>query len=155
MRRKDKEITLAAEIEDIIAGAVVCRLAMVDGDRPYVVPLCFGYENRTLYFHTGRKGKKIEVLQKNPYVCFEFDENVRVLAQPDACDWGLAYRSVIGYGKATFVTSPENKRRALDIIMRHYGGMAGAYPDARIDGTRIVRVRIDRMTGKSSPVPKR
>jgi nitroimidazol reductase NimA-like FMN-containing flavoprotein (pyridoxamine 5'-phosphate oxidase superfamily) len=154
MRRKDKEITLAAEIEDIIAGAVVCRLAMVDGDRPYVVPLCFGYENRTLYFHTGRKGKKIEVLQKNPNVCFEFDEDVRVLAQPEACDWGLAYRSVIGYGKASFVTSPEGKRRALDIIMRHYGGSAGTYPDIRVDGTRIIRVCISRMTGKYSPVSK-
>ena len=90
MRRKEKEITATEEIEAIIAGAVVCRLAMVDGRRPYVVPLCFGYENRTLYFHTGAKGKKIDVLRNNPNVCFEFDENCRVLEQPAACDWGMA-----------------------------------------------------------------
>ena len=153
MRRREKEITSVTEIEDIIAAAVVCRLAMVDGDRPYIVPLCFGYENRTLYFHTGHKGKKIEVLEKNPNVCFEFDEGCRVLAQSEACEWGMAYRSVIGYGTASFVTSPEQKRRALDLIMRQYGGGAGDYPDARIDVTRIIRVQISRMTGKFSPVP--
>ena len=154
MRRKDKEITDLGEIEDIIAGAVVCRLAMVDGDRPYMVPLCFGYDNRTLYFHTGLKGKKIEVLNKNPNVCFEFDEGCKVLKQPEACDWGMAYRSVLGYGKASFVTSLDQKRLALDVIMRQYGGGAGHYPDANLKATRIIRVEIRHMTGKYSPAPK-
>ncbi|KPJ77380.1 MAG: pyridoxamine 5'-phosphate oxidase [Deltaproteobacteria bacterium SG8_13] len=152
MRRKEKEINSTAEIESIIAAAVVCRLAMVDGDRPYIVPLCFGYENRTLYFHSGRKGKKIEVLRNNPNVCFEFDQDCRVLERPDACDWGMAYRSVVGYGKASFVTSVEQKRKALDVIMRHYGGRGGPYSDARIEMTQVIRVEIRRMSGKRSPV---
>lgn len=155
MRRKDKEITSIEQIEEIIAKAVVCRLAMVDGDRPYLVPLCFGYENRTLYFHTGLKGKKIEVLNKNPHVCFEFDEDCRVLQQPDACSWGMAYRSVVGHGKASFVTSPERKRKALDVIMRHYGGSAVPFTDAKIDVTGIIAVKIRHMTGKHSPAPER
>lgn len=154
MRRKDKEITSIAEIEEIIAGAVVCRLAMVDGDQPYIVPLCFGYKNHTLYFHTGLKGKKVDALKKNPNVCFEFDEDCRVLEQPDACGWGMAYRSVIGYGMASFVTDPEQKRKALDIIMRHYGGAAGPYPEAKIETTKIIRVQIRQIAGKSSPAPK-
>jgi nitroimidazol reductase NimA-like FMN-containing flavoprotein (pyridoxamine 5'-phosphate oxidase superfamily) len=154
MRRKEKEITSIAEIEEIIAAAAVCRLAMVDGDKPYIVPLCFGYENRTLYFHTGMKGKKVDVLENNPHVCFEFDEGCRAIEQPDACDWAMAYRSVIGYGKASFVTSPERKRKALDVIMRQYGGDAGPYPDAKIKVTRIIRVKIEHMRGKKSPAPE-
>ena len=154
MHRKEKEITAAAEIEDIINAAVVCRLAMVDGDRPYMVPLCFGYEDRTFYFHTALKGKKIDVLRKNPNVCFELEGDCRVLQQPDACDWGMAYRSVIGYGIASFVTSPEQKRRALDVIMRHYKGPAGPYPDGKLKATRIIRVQVRHMTGKRSPAPK-
>ena len=153
MRRKDKEITSIAEIEEIIAAAVVCRLAMVDGDRPYIVPLCFGYENHTLYFHTGLKGKKVAVLKRNPNICFEFDEDCRVLEQPDACSWGMAYRSVIGYGKACFITTPAQKRKALDVIMRHYGGSADPYPAGKIDATCVIRVEIRQMTGKHSPVP--
>ena len=152
MRRKEKEITAIAEMEEIIGQATVCRVAMADGDRPYIVPLCFGYEDRTLYFHTGRKGKKIDILKKNPNVCFEFDHDCRVLPQPDACDWGMAYRSVIGYGEASFVTSPEKKRRALDLIMRQYNGNAGPYPDANIKATAIICVKIRHMTGKKSPV---
>ena len=154
MRRKEKEITSLAEIEEIIATAAVCRVAMVDGDQPYIVPLCFGYEDRTLYFHTGRKGKKIDVLKKNRNICFEFDEGCRVLAQANACDWGMAYRSVIGYGKAFFVRSPDRKRKALDVIMRHYGGSAGPYPDGKLEATQVIRVQIRHMTGKVSPVKK-
>ena len=154
MRRKDKQVTSIAAIEDIIAGAVVCRLAMSDGERPYVVPLCFGYENGMLYFHTGHKGKKIDLLKKNPLVCFEFDENCRVLAQPDACGWSMAYRSVVGYGKASFVTSPEGKRKALDVIMRQYDGEGGPYPDGNMKATCIICVHIEQMIGKISPPPK-
>ena len=117
-------------------------------------PLCFGYENRTLYFHTGMKGKKVDVLEKNPNVCFEFDVDCKAVRQPEACDWAMAYRSVIGYGKASFVTSPERKRKALDVIMRQYGGDAGPYPDAKIKVTRIIQVEISRMRGKRSPAPE-
>ena len=154
MRRKDKQVTSIAAIEDIIAGAVVCRLAMTDGERPYVVPLCFGYENGMLYFHTGHKGKKIDLLKKNPLVCFEFDVDCRVLAQPDACGWSMAYRSVVGYGKAAFVNSPEGKRKALDVIMRQYGGEGGPYPDGNMKATCIICVHIEQMIGKISPPPK-
>ena len=46
VRRKDKEISDASGINAIIEKAIVCRLAMVDGDKPYIVPLSFGYQDR-------------------------------------------------------------------------------------------------------------
>ena len=50
MRRKDKEISDPAGIDAIIKKAAVCRLGMVNGDKPYVVPLCFGLQD-TVYNH--------------------------------------------------------------------------------------------------------
>ncbi|MDR2089589.1 MAG: pyridoxamine 5'-phosphate oxidase family protein, partial [Clostridiales Family XIII bacterium] len=55
MRRKDKEITDVNEKLEILQKNKVCRLALSESDRPYIVPLNYGYsfENGalTLYFH--------------------------------------------------------------------------------------------------------
>ncbi len=52
MRWKDREISDESGIEAIINKAVVCRLGIVNGNTPYVVPLCFGYHDNKLYFHS-------------------------------------------------------------------------------------------------------
>ena len=55
MRRNDREVTDIQEIRALIDECKVIRLAMINGDKPYVVPLNFGYtyENGafTFYFH--------------------------------------------------------------------------------------------------------
>ena len=56
MRRKEKEITDKTAMESIILKSSVCRLALSEENRPYIVPLCFGYEDDTLYFHSAREG---------------------------------------------------------------------------------------------------
>ena len=56
MRRKEKEIKDTAEIEEILSKAFVCRLGLCDNGRPYVVPLCFGYEDNALYIHCAKEG---------------------------------------------------------------------------------------------------
>ena len=65
MRRKDKEITDIESIEKIIHKAKVCRLALSLDDTPYVVPVCFGYSAETIYFHSAKEGKKIDIIKKN------------------------------------------------------------------------------------------
>ena len=61
MRLKDREISDESNIKTIINKAVVCRLGIVNENTPYVVPLCFGYHDNTLYFHSALKGLKIEL----------------------------------------------------------------------------------------------
>ncbi|RZB37859.1 MAG: uncharacterized protein SRB2_00961 [Desulfobacteraceae bacterium Eth-SRB2] len=85
IRRKDKEITDNAEIESIICRSMVCRLAMADKNRPYIVPLCFGYKDNTLYFHSAGQGKKLDMLKKNYSVCFEFDIDYEPIKSDKVC----------------------------------------------------------------------
>lgn len=73
MRRKEKEINNITEIERIINESPVCRIALSDNGLPYMIPVCFGYSNRHLYFHSANAGKKIDILKKNNNICFEFD----------------------------------------------------------------------------------
>ena len=150
MRRKDKEITDKSEIESIIRRSMVCRLAMADKNRPYIVPLCFGYKSNTLYFHSAGQGKKLDMLKKNNSVCFEFDIDYELIKSDKACEWGMKYKSVIGFGKASFIEDVESKRRALDIIIQQYSDQSFVYPEIKIKHTVIIQIKIEHMTGKCS-----
>ena len=150
MRRKEKEITDIKTIEDIILKSNVCRLAMVDGDKPYMVPMNFGYQDGYLFFHSAKQGKKIDVIKENPNVCFEFDHIIRFKKAKMACDWGLEYKSVIGSGRAVLLDNLEEKIKGLDIIMGQYSDRAFEYPDEMLDKTLVIKVQIDSMTGKQS-----
>jgi len=150
MRRADKEITSKAAIEGIISRSLVCRLALADENQPYIVPLCFGYKDNSLYFHSAVQGKKIDIIKKNNRVCFEFDIDYEVIKADKACEWGMQYKSVVGFGQASFLEDSESKRRALDIIMKQYSGESSAYPEAKLKHTVIIKVDIQHMTGKQA-----
>jgi nitroimidazol reductase NimA-like FMN-containing flavoprotein (pyridoxamine 5'-phosphate oxidase superfamily) len=150
MRRKDREINDIDLIEDIIRNSLVCRLGMSRDNQPYVVPLCFAYSDNMLYFHSAGEGLKLEILQQNPNVCVEFDIDQEVIQGATPCEWGMQYRSVIGFGKASFVEDLEEKRKGLDAIMKHYSGRSFEYVEPAIESTCIIKVAIESMTGKES-----
>ncbi len=151
MRKKEYEITDFTEIEAILMKADICRLAMTDGSVPYIVPLNFGYRDRTLYFHTGLAGKKIDLLKKNNLVCFEVDVEAELIRADIACGYGMKYRSIVGTGRAEFVEERDEKRKALDIIMGHYSRQdKWDYRENSFERTCIIRVTIDTMTGRKA-----
>ncbi len=150
MRRAEKEIIDPKEIEEILKKSEVCRLAMVDGDTPYIVPLNFGYEDGAVYFHSAKEGKKIELMKQNPTVCFEVDNLIKFKKAPLACDWGIEYSSVIGWGKVQFLDDLKAKKQGLDIIMAQYSGRDFEYPEENVERTAVIKVPIEKMTGKKA-----
>jgi len=120
MRRKDKEIKDIMEIESIIEKSNVCRIALSENHSPYIIPVCFGYKDNCLYFHSANAGKKIDIIKKNNNICFEFDDYRGLLISENPCDWDIKYLSVIGYGKASFIHDFDEKIKALSIIIEHY-----------------------------------
>jgi nitroimidazol reductase NimA-like FMN-containing flavoprotein (pyridoxamine 5'-phosphate oxidase superfamily) len=152
MRRKDKEITDQDLIQSIIRKSIVCRLAMTDGNHPYIVPLCFGFKDNCLYFHCAKEGKKIDLLKMNDNVCFEFDVDQEVVPSESACMFGMKFFSVIGFGRASFIEDDLEKEKALDIIMQQYSDKKFDYMEDFIQHMFIIKVDIDSMTGKQSKI---
>jgi len=150
MRRKEKEIVQESDIEAIIRNARICRLGLSDGEQPYIVPLCFGYHSRTLYFHGALEGRKLDIIRKNQRVCFEIDVQAEILEAEEACEWGMKYQSVIGFGRAAILQDPHDKRRAIEIIMSQYSDRQFRLPDTAIQRTAVIKVEIESMTGKQS-----
>ena len=148
MRRKDREITDPAEMVQILRNARVCRLAMSDSDQPYVVPLCFGYRDTTIYLHSAREGRKIDLLVRNPRCCIEVDDAVDPIPAANPCSWEFRYKSVICTGTARFVEDPDEKRRGLNCIMQHYGAAEYLFSDKDLGRVCVVKITILEMTGK-------
>lgn len=148
MRRKDREITDKAAIEAILQRAQVCRIALADGEQPYIVPVCFGYEPGRLYFHSATEGRKLDILRRNDRVCFEAEADAEFIPADQACEWTVRFSSVIGFGKAAFVENPEEKEHALQVLMQHYGGQTTGFGDLR--RVAVIRIDVEEMTGKRS-----
>lgn len=66
----------AAQIEALLKTALVGRIACaspeVDGGRPFLVPLAYGYDGAAIYAHSG-PGRKIRTMRHNPLASFEVD----------------------------------------------------------------------------------
>lgn len=150
MRRADKEIADREEIDKILRKATVCRLGLVDGAVPYIVPLSFGYEGNTLYFHSALEGKKVDILKRNAVVCFEFDVDAEPVRAETSCGWTMRYRSVIGSGTASFVEDPGGKSAALKIIMRQYTDGPYDFPEEMLPKIAVIKVVIGEISGKVS-----
>ena len=152
MRRKDREITELGRLTEIVAQCRVCRIAMADEDGLYSVPMNFGYrvqEGRiTLYFHSAAEGRKVEALRDNPRVCVEMDCGHQLIEAKAACGYSYAYASLIGWGRARFLSEPEDKKAALAAIMRHQTGRDFAFTDQMAQGVCIFQVELEQLSGK-------
>ena len=153
MRRKDRLIEDLAHIEEIIGQGRICRLALHDLPAPYVVPLSFGYRERTLFFHAAKEGHKIDLIRQNSQAGFDISIDLGdVDGGERGCDWSVRYRSVSGFGKVCFVEGLAEKRAALDCIMAQYADGEFSYPDAMLERTMVFKLDIEAMTGKAGNV---
>jgi nitroimidazol reductase NimA-like FMN-containing flavoprotein (pyridoxamine 5'-phosphate oxidase superfamily) len=151
MRRAEKEITNRREIDSILSKAIVCRIGIIDHETPYIVPMNFGYKDDILYLHSAQDGKKIELLKRNPKVCFEVECDLEIINTGIPCKWSMNYTSVIGYGKANFITDIEQKRKALHIIIDHYSpGSSYIFPEKNLKEVTVIKIEISDMTAKKS-----
>jgi nitroimidazol reductase NimA-like FMN-containing flavoprotein (pyridoxamine 5'-phosphate oxidase superfamily) len=150
MRRVDKQVTDPYDIESILRKGQLCFLAMVDVNRPYIVPVCYGYEDEALYIHSAPEGRKIDILRRNPVVCFSIVSCSELRPDQKACNWSAKYNSVVGTGKAGILTNREAKEFGLRILMGQYSKEKYDFSGVKLDEIVIIRIEIEEMEGKES-----
>ncbi|MDE7390283.1 MAG: pyridoxamine 5'-phosphate oxidase family protein [Lachnospiraceae bacterium] len=151
MRRKDREITDFEEIISIIRRCDVCRVALNDGDYPYIVPLNFGMtaENGrvVLYFHSAKVGTKLDLIRKDSRASFEMDCGHKLITDSEAGSCTMNYESVIGKGIIEFVPDAE-KLEALKILMAHYHQENFPFNENVIPQTAVFKLTVSELSGK-------
>jgi hypothetical protein len=152
MRRNEREITDIRVIEEIIRKSDVCRIALANGNIPYIVTMNFGYTaspEPRLYFHCANEGRKLEMIRQNNFVCFEMDTDHEIYKGINGCDWGMKYSSIVGNGNILIITEKGAKKAGLNCIMKHYGGEREyIYDEKVLVRTVVLRLDIKEMTGK-------
>ena len=148
---KDREIKDFNEIEEILKTAQVCHVGMVDeNNKPYVLPMNFGYLNKIIYLHSAPDGKKIDILTKNNNICisFDIDQKLKFRDEHVACSWGMRFRSVILSGKVIFIDDNDEKINCLNIIMKQYTEIEFSYNLPAVKNVKIWKVEIEEISGK-------
>lgn len=139
---EDREV-----VEGIIAQCKECFVGIIDKEGlPYVVPMCFGYQNGILYLHSAPDGFLVESVEKNPAICITFSTSSKLVYQhPDvACSYRMKVSSVICRGSVEFVEDGDlqEKSRILDILMRQYTSKSFTYAEPALRNVKVWRVKV-------------
>lgn len=94
------------QIEEILKHEVVGRIGCHADDVTYVVPTSYAYDGHNVYAHAFG-GMKIEIMRKNPHVCFQVD------VMKHMSDW----QSVIAWGEFEEINKPTERNKALQILI--------------------------------------
>mgnify|MGYP001027777762 FL=1 len=151
MRRKDREVTDEAAVREILAACRTCRVAMISDGMPYVVPLSYGWDLEggvlTLHFHSAAEGRKIDALAADGRVCFEISREGELYSDAP-CNTGYRYSSVLGFGRAEFVTDPAEKCASLSALMLHHTGRRSEFTPRQADTVCVFRIVSSDFTAK-------
>ncbi|MBR3768581.1 MAG: pyridoxamine 5'-phosphate oxidase family protein [Clostridia bacterium] len=158
MTRRERQITDINEITKILDKALIVHLGLVDGDEPYVVPMNYGYEfvdgKLILYLHGARRGRKIDLMIKNPKVFFEMECDLTPFEGEVACKYGLSYSSVMGRGVAEILEDTEEKKHGLSVFMKTQTGKDFTFDDKMVSIVSVIKITASEFTAKHRPMPK-
>ena len=151
MRRNEREIKDKTEIEAIIKKSDVCRIALIDGDIPYIVALNFGYkagDKSILYFHCANTGRKLDIIKKKNIASFQMDVDHELILGSKACACTMKYKSIVGYGKI-YITNKQEKIEGLNYIMKQYTDENSfKYEEKMLDVTTVLKLEIEEISAK-------
>lgn len=149
---KTKTLTDRAEMEAVIAKCPYCMVGLTDDEgAPYVVPMNFAYVDGIVYLHSGPGGSKVRFAAQRPRVCLTFGEGHELVWMHEqmACSYSMKARSVMCRGRVRFVEDLVEKRRALELMMRHYTDRPCGFSDPAVRHVLVWEVKVEEMTGKS------
>lgn len=152
MRRSEREVTDTQEIRNILDACKTCHVAMQDREEAYIVPLNYGYTLEdgvlTLYFHSAKEGRKIDIWKCCKKVCFAITQEGKLHTASSPCGYGYEYSSVIGWGTVEFIENTVDKCRALSLLFFHQTGERVVFSAQQAESVCVYKIICTRFTGK-------
>jgi len=138
------------QIESVLRQQIIGRLGCHYDGETYLVPLNYVYKDGYIYAHSA-PGKKIDMMQKNPKVCFEVEE----------LDSIFQWKCVIAWGTFEEITDPVEKQMARQLLIHRvmpfvsqpnnhpWHGIAESESDIDTAIDPIVyRIKLSKITGR-------
>ena len=160
MTKREREITDPNKIDEIINDCKYLHLGLVDDGMPYVVPLNYGVVkdpsdgHYIIYLHGANKGRKLDVIRKNPNCCFTMERNVEPFEGRMACQYGMVYECIMGTGLVHIIDDPKEKILSLKALMATQTGKEDFEFDERmVSIVSVMRIDVKELSAKSRPLP--
>ncbi len=155
VRRKEREITVQAEMRSVLKAAKYITVALCMNNEPYLVSLSHGYdeEKNCLYFHCAPEGKKLVYLQANNRV---WGQAVLDYGVTGECDY--AYTSVQFSGVMSLIEDLAEKKRGMEMLVRQVSlnpeeKLSKIKPE-KLANTTMGKIDIEYLSGKKHLNPK-
>jgi uncharacterized protein len=138
------------QIEDLLHQEVLGRIGVYGNGKVYIVPISYAYQGDYIYCHT-REGMKLDIMRKNPEVCFEVED------LKDMRNW----QSVICWGSFEEIKDKQKRQKAIQLLLKRpltvlssvttHLGASWPFADEEdideIDGI-VFRIHVQNATGK-------
>ena len=158
MTKRERQVTDFSEIARILETGKVLHLGLAVDNEPYVVPMNYGHTfedgKLTLYLHSALRGKKLDMMRKNPNVFFEIDCDLQPFEGKLPCQYGLVYSSIMGRGKAQIIEDVEEKKQAMTHLMKTQTGKDFSFEDKLVSIVAVIRIDVEEYTAKHRPLPE-
>lgn len=76
-----------SEIDRLLTNELIGRLGCQVNGVMYIVPIAYAFDGRYIYAHS-KEGMKIQMMRKNPMVCFEVDRMRNISNWQSVIVWG-------------------------------------------------------------------
>jgi len=139
------------QIENLLKQQVTGRIACHAEGVTYIVPVNYAYDGTYIYGHSSI-GKKIEMMRKNPEVCFEVDDIKSV----------FRWQSVVAWGRFEEITDIKENEQAMQRLIHRIMPLSDNptdHPSHGITqsdsdiGTKVelivYRIKVSKKTGRS------
>ena len=148
MRRQDKALPDQGATQLLLDGEYGV-MSTVDADgQPYGVPLNYVYMDGCVYFHCARTGHKLENIAANPKVSFTVVGRTEVLP----AEFSTGFESVVAFGRAEVVHGDEWHKALMGLLEKYCADHVEAgrtYIEQHAKQTKVVRIKLERITGKA------
>jgi len=141
-------------MEQVLCSEVVGHLGMASGDEPYVVPINYVYLEGKIVMHCALAGKKLQMIRRNPSVCFVVSRQEGSATPHDANQCDMPFESVICYGTARIVNDLEERVELLNQFQRRYDTpekQREPITAERAQRCGAIVIEVESMTGRKHP----
>jgi len=153
MFREMRRCKQLLSMEDTIAVMERCTNGVLaclgDEGYPYAVPVSYVYFDNRIYFHSAKKGYKIDSIMKYPKVSFAVIDEDTIVSK----EYTSYFRSVIAFGKARIVDEDE-RLEAFGALVEKYAGdqpeEANKMEIAKCTQACIIAIDVEHITGKEA-----
>jgi len=139
-------------IYTILDAGFLCHIGFVIDNQPFVIPTGYGRNGDTLYVHGSAASRMLRTLAEGVEVCVTITLLDGLVLARSAFHHSMNSRSVVIFGTATLVESPEEKTEALRVISEQI--VPGRWKDVRwpteqeLKATKVLALPISEASAK-------